>query len=1256
MTAPPVEPLLALNDPELEWKRYERFCLDLAKALPDVHDAHLYGDRGDDQEGIDIHADLVDGRVRTIQCRRVNSFGKTEADRTIEETTYTADEHCVWAACPLTTGARKAIRLAANWDAWDIEQISSAVRQLPREVARWLVEDHLGQRERRRVLGPDAELVVAPAQAWFARTDGNVRALPSSQPLEGRQDELADVQAAILDPSVACVILVGRGGIGKTRLLRAVADELADRRMLILREGVDVGASLGAELPLAPFDLMVDDAHRRTDLRNVLATAFTRDELETVILATRPHQVDAIRDQLTDLGLPLSGVRVLDPLSALPKDAAQRLAEHELGAEHQELAAGLAELTRDAPAILVLAAQLVSSGEVDAETLIASPALRQEVLSRYKQERLGHVDDAVPATATSRLLSVVAAVQPIDPDARLMPAWLAREVGESEAVVMAAVDALIDADLLVGSRHRRRVAPDVLADHILHQHCVDRDGRPTGRARELVDAVPLELLGQLMANLAELDWRLGRAGEPRILDEVCHLLTRRLVSLDAWQRERHLEQLVESAAYLAPWVVRLARQLLDNPAADTQFFGDHVITDADSRRELVRMLARAGLDPEQTEAAIRLLWEIGADTDPQPSRSGGDPFDEARRLGSYRRPLHYAETLLSVGEELLPDPAVAEDHRRLPLELLSGLVAREGTTAEMASRSAMSLGSYAVSAEATARVRTRLRSLLVRLAVEGAERIRPAAAELLGDMLRQPHGYYGRSITREQLLQWRPEQLALIEDMDRVLTRTDDALVAREIRHAVEWHAEHSALRGVKTAVRRLLKAHPPTVEERLADALTHSLARFQKYEIAERRRRALARDLRDEDPSVEGVLERIDKAIDRLRRCRPGELVDPGALLATFAADSAWALDACDLLVKDPARPAAVGVGALLTAALANRPEEARSLVVTLANSSEVELRRLAADHIARLGWFGDPTAPERALAVSLAADDDAVVVRCTLLAALRCAEQDPQLAVDVLTAVRDLSVPQLAEEACMVVGQSLPLTDVQWQQLLDRLLACPRVDFWYDRILVERATASWRQVLDHLFARIDEGPEDYGYDAMPFDGTSDDLLKNHERDRRSALDEILARLAQDAGHRRGMDLPLLFWSAAGDYQDALDAIEAALAGGGPQRNGAELVIARAPRHLFLANPAWVAAQLAAADAGEQLEELRGVLGGALNSGVKQGTPGQPFPEDVELERKSREHADASPAGSRARAFWTDVADAVAADMSRQVDQDDDD
>lgn len=1248
-----VEPLLNLNDRELEWKRFERFCLDLARALPEVRDAHLYGDRGEDQEGIDIHADLVDGRVRTIQCRRVARFGKTEADKTIRETSYGADDHYVWATCVPTAGARKAIRAASNWDAWGIEELSSAVRRLPRETARWLVEDHLGQAERRRVLGPDAELVLAPAAAWFARTDDSGRALRTDQPLEGRENELAAARAAVSDSSVTCVVIVGRGGIGKTRLLRGLADALPDRRMLIVREGVDVGATLGAELPAARFDLMVDDAHRRTDLRQVLATALTREDLDTVILATRPHGVPAVREQLANLGIQDAAVRVLEPLADLPEDAATRLAEHELDVEHRAVAERLAATTRDAPAILVLGARLVTSGDVEPEALVASDTVRRDILTRYKEERVGRLADDVPPTAASHLLPVIAAIQPIDPEARLMPGWLAKQIGEREGTIKDALNALSEAGLLVGSRHRRRLAPDVLADHVLHEHCVGPDGRPTGHAPELVKAVPLELLGRLMLNLAELDWRLGRAGEPRILDDVCDLLERRLVALDAWGRERHLEQLADSAPYVASWAIRLARRLLDNPARDKQLFGDHVITDADARRELVRILANAGLDPEETEAAVRLLWEIGADIDPAPSRSGGDPLAEARRLGSYRRPLHFAEALLRVAEDLLSDNDVSERHRRLPTELLSGLIAREGTTTQMTSPSEVQLGSYAVSAERTEPLRTRLRTLLVKLAVEGGDRVRPAAAHLLGEMLRQPHGYYGKPVPREELLQWRPEQLALVQDLDSVLRRTSDPLVARAVRHAVEWHARFSALRGVKTAVRRLLAAHPATVEERLADALTHSLARFEKYEIAERRRRALVRDLRVRYGSVEALLGAIDEMADRLRRCRIDDTVDPGALLGTLGRDAAWALEAAALLVEDPSRPTGAGVGILLTTALAERAQDTRAMLASLAGARDVALRRLAADHVARLGWVTDPNAPERELAVRLGADGDPGVRYHVLSAAHRLAREDPALAAAIVLAVDDLSLPQLAEEACMVLDQSLPLTDVEWQLILDRLKSCPEIDFWYDRILVERAAASWRQVLDHLFARIREHQDDYAYRATPFDGFSGDLLAEHPQERRDALDEILRRTAEDESHRREFDLPAVFWSAAGNQEDALAALSGGLAAGGKLRDAAEVIAGRASRGVFREKPDWVREQLDAAEPGEPLENLRGALFGALSSGIKQGTPGKPFPEDVELERRAREHAAASPAGSRARAFWTHVAEATAAEMRRALEAD---
>lgn len=1246
------EPLLALNNSELEWKRFERFCLDFTKALPEVRDAHLYGVRGEDQEGIDIHADLIDGRVRSIQCRRVAKFGKTETRKTIAETTYAADEHQIWVTCGLSAPARTLLRSTPGWDAWDLEQISSETRALPREVARWLVEDHLGNVERRRFLGPDSDLSVARADAWFMRTDGRADRLGTDQPLQGRREELRALDAAVEAPCVKCVLLVGRGGIGKSRMLRAHADGHPDRRILLVREAPDT-SSLAEELPLEPFDLIVNDAHRRDDLPQILASALARTELGTLILAARPHRVQSLQAQLVEAGLASDAVRELDPLPQLANESAESLAEYELDESHRDLAPRLADVTRDVPALLVLAARMLSSGELDASALIADSALRRDIMSRFQEERLGRLDEAVSPEVAAALLALLSAIQPIDATATPMITWLASTIGNDSSTIKTALAALRRADLLTGSERRQRVVPDVFADYLLHQQCIGPDGRPTGRADDLVAATPRELLGRVIANLAELDWQLDRTGEPRILEGVCDTLTAELTAASAWPREQMLEAILPSAAYLAPWVIRLSRQLIDHPAVATPLFADAVVTDEDSRRGLVQILARAALDPACTEAAIRMLWELAEDTVAHQGRAGGDPIQEVQRLTGYHQHPRYAEVVLDVVTALLAQPS-AEAHLHLPLDMLASLIKREGTTSEMTAAYQMSLNSYVVSAQVTLALRTRLRALLVAQALNGGQRIRVAAAKLLGQMLAQPHGYYGRSLPPDALRQWRPEQLALLEDIDTVMTSSRDPIVSWVLRDAIAWHGQHSALHGVKTKVRNLEKAHAPDVNEQTIDAVTHSLARLPMKKRLAKRRQTLTSALRAESTETTDLLDRLDDLFSRLHEARPEPPPEIGPLFADLATgDPDWALDACRILTAEPQRPSATAVGVLLTAIVHERPADVQLVVGNLAHSPDPLLRRLAGDHIARMAWLQDHDAPERGLVVELAGDSDNLVVASAILAALRCADDDPPLAAEIIAALQDLRDPQLAEHACMVLTHDVTLDDEQWQKVLDLLLRCPQIEHWYDAVLVKRAADACRQVVDHVLARIEAGADDYDYRAVPFEGFSADLLDAHDEDRRAVLDELLALLAKDSSGTRSLDVATTFWSVAGDGEEAFSSIAAGLRGDGLARNAVTLVLDEAGPQRLLERPEWVDTQLNTSPSGEALDELRGSLSAALRSGSRQGTPGKPFPEDVALARAARAHAEASPPGGRAHAFWERIADLTEADMREHVRRD---
>lgn len=74
--APPVvSNLQVLPIGSLTWENFERLCLRLASAEADIEHCQLYGERGQEQEGIDIYAVSHSGTYSVYQCKHQKAFG-----------------------------------------------------------------------------------------------------------------------------------------------------------------------------------------------------------------------------------------------------------------------------------------------------------------------------------------------------------------------------------------------------------------------------------------------------------------------------------------------------------------------------------------------------------------------------------------------------------------------------------------------------------------------------------------------------------------------------------------------------------------------------------------------------------------------------------------------------------------------------------------------------------------------------------------------------------------------------------------------------------------------------------------------------------------------------------------------------------------------------------------------------------------------------------------------------------------------------
>jgi hypothetical protein len=238
---------LPLSDPNWTWDGFQAFCHDLLSRLPTTKEAgknHHFGKQGDAQDGIDLFADMKNGEHWGLQCKKEKRFGEADTREAIKVTTYKADKFIILLSIEATAAVRKVMRRRKKWDVWDVRDISQKVRQLPLDDARQLLDPHFGPAWRKAFLGVSAASTFPTPEAFFRPLLDGSRLFNHTWALIGRAGYLEGLHAFVGSDQQRVAVFLGRGGIGKTKLLHAFSQGFEARhpgyKLYFLAEGLPV--------------------------------------------------------------------------------------------------------------------------------------------------------------------------------------------------------------------------------------------------------------------------------------------------------------------------------------------------------------------------------------------------------------------------------------------------------------------------------------------------------------------------------------------------------------------------------------------------------------------------------------------------------------------------------------------------------------------------------------------------------------------------------------------------------------------------------------------------------------------------------------------------------------------------------------------------------------------------------------------------------------------------------------------------------
>ena len=763
-SARPLSRVLPLD--ELPEERFEDFIAEVMSAMYPAGHASRFGGRGHRQFGIDIL--VVEGGVNVAvgQCKRHREFGPSAVLKAINDVTITAQQNYLFLSRQTATpGARTEATKHSNWELWDGEDISRYIRNLPREQAVRIVDTYFpGHRE--SFLGvPSPGPWLLPEEHFdaFRSTVFN-----HEWDLVGRQRELERLVAAAYQPEATLAVVVGAGGVGKTRLLKALADSAPSGAQVRILPG-DVPV-IAADFELLPHQseltVVIDDAHELPDVVSTVAGIWRRTRDAKVVIATRPYGLQGLYESLARNGL-LPEPHLEVELGDLDFDDAKTLAQEALGgASRRVVAQRLARLTSDSPLATVVGGVLIKQGQLDPEALEQDENVRFHIMRGFRDALLKDPLAYDPPTR-SAVLDAISALQPFRTNETAARESLSAIVGKPYDELHKHVRSLENAGILRRRGSSLRIVPDLLGDVILTDATFDGSTLlGTGYLSRIEPLITGTSLEHLFVNVNRIDWQVRNKqhGVPSLADSLWAAFHEQVEAADLIDR-RSLAELLAKVAYFQPErALKVTRWLIDNPtdhlSEEHSAWRNYLATDySEVLQALPPALKLSAMTMATLPEALSQLWELAQGdlrtTNPNPEH----PLRVLRELAEFglEKPVMFNSRIVD-----LVSTWFADGQKLSPFEVLEPMLATEGDDSRFRGHT-ITFQPYSLNPSSVMRVRQRVIDLAFSELKSPDLRRSGAAVKLLKSALRFPTGSFGRAVSAGERDEWVPGFVDTIE-------------------------------------------------------------------------------------------------------------------------------------------------------------------------------------------------------------------------------------------------------------------------------------------------------------------------------------------------------------------------------------------------------------------------------------------------------------------------------------------------------------